>query len=104
MFAKLWFDTYRIACSTPTEELAKLEGQIYLYPNPFAETVFIGGNDQVDIQQVRVYDAMGREVFSQYLHGGAFISLPAGQLPAGSFIFELFSDKGRYRQVMLRSF
>ncbi|HXO77455.1 MAG TPA: T9SS type A sorting domain-containing protein, partial [Puia sp.] len=69
--------------------------KLSLYPNPARETINIVNPSGLLIRGVRIYNTVGVEVkrFDR-LTNNTTIQLPIGDLPAGLYTLQLFTDNG----------
>ena len=102
VFSKLWFDVFRVSCTTGAEVVAKLEKEPFLYPNPFERLLWLDVSTFSSSSQMNVYDLMGRKLFSKNIPAGFADRISLPDLPAGSYYFEIRNEKGRFHQIMIR--
>ena len=86
-----------------------LSTNINVYPNPFAEKFSVGfelDDDSPEEYQVTVYNLTGAEVYSQrlpydYELEGVSVDLSGKNVPQGSYVLRITSEKGLNQSVRL---
>ncbi len=84
--------------TTVLDEVASLstDNQIFkltsVYPNPFDETLYIASNQQLDIQNIEIYNTLGKKVYEQTLKHD---NLNLGFLPQGVYFLNLLTQSGK---------
>jgi Secretion system C-terminal sorting domain len=67
--------------------------QFYLYPNPASSTVFLQ-TGAVGLQEAKIFDMLGRLVFSRDLQGTATEMLPLSGILNGHYILQVIGKNG----------
>ncbi len=80
------------ASTSALKDLSEWTRGIKLIPNPAAEMFYISSHE-ASIERVEIRDMTGRVVKSQIVGQGE-ASLSIGQLPSGTFIVSVFTEKG----------
>lgn len=78
-----------------------IEEEVSVYPNPVSNNLTVKFNGQCTKYTVALTDLSGREVYSETtsnLIGVYTIVVPVSSLKAGSYLLQLFSNKGIYTE------
>lgn len=98
-----WMNSYKEDFSnfysSSTGDILKDNIRVDVYPNPAVENIFVKINNpgQEDMLNVRVFSLTGQVVIEQSLHsvrGLQQLTLPVNDLKAGSYLFQVRSEKG----------
>ena len=98
-----WMNTYKEEFSnfhsSSTGDILKDNIRVNVYPNPAVESIFVKINNpgQEDNLDVRIYSLSGQLVLEQSFNAKKGIqqfTLPVNDLKAGSYLFQVRSEKG----------
>jgi pimeloyl-ACP methyl ester carboxylesterase len=91
LFSILWFDDFRIKCtSNVATELAD-NGSVHIYPNPATDRFAVSGKGTTPIN-LTIFDIMGRPISTHVINGSGEIAMPDDAYPAGNYIVMANSD------------
>lgn len=71
----------------------EISAGVRVYPNP-ASGEYVNLRSEYVIEHIKVYDMQGRMVHRQSVYSKK-ASLPAGNLPEGRYVLDIYTDKGR---------
>jgi len=70
------------------------DASIKIYPNPTSDKVFLVGDDAVKLEEVAIYNTIGKMVLHQQFSFASKAEVDISYLPAGSYIVRMKTDKG----------
>jgi len=73
--------------------VANPAASLKIYPNPANDKLMISTLNQMQLQELSVYNVLGAKVFSRALQGSA-VQVSVAQLPAGIYQLRIQTDKG----------
>ena len=76
--------------------------EIQVFPNPFTNYLNISVEESMPLDQVRLYDSVGRLVYSGALNNGLDTQLNLVELPAGFYMIELSGSDERYQKKIVK--
>lgn len=90
---------YLVNASVHTWEVAGLN----IYPNPVGHAFTVSWNAaQTKINGIRLYDAVGRVVYTAAAPASGTLTIPSGDWAAGSYVLELATDRGTVRKPLIK--
>ena len=73
-------------------------GSVQAMPNPFTDELVI--TEALGVERVTLFNALGNAVYRKTLEGQTRVSIPTGNLPAGTYLLRL-EGSGKYRTLRL---
>lgn len=74
-----------------------LDALLKIYPNPANDKLTISAQNQIQLQQLTIYNVLGAKVFHQALSGSQ-LQISIAQLPAGVYQLRVQTNKGMMQQ------
>ena len=87
--------------STPNlgRELNKKLPSIRMFPNPASNLIRLDlGNNEVRIQRLQVYNALGQIVYNTLGDGNPYAEIGVSQWAEGVYVAKVFTDKGVFSE------
>ncbi|MGH1384816.1 T9SS type A sorting domain-containing protein [Kordia sp.] len=80
------------------EDVQSIDNNVFLYPNPTQSIVYVNLPKSTQIQQVKLYDNLGREIRSKnYEFQNSKHSINLNNLPSGIYILMMNSEAKNYQ-------
>jgi hypothetical protein len=71
-----------------------LEDEVYLYPNPASQTIFIKSNVENQTESINIYNSLGKHIVQDELIASE-LELNIEQIESGLYIVEIESGRGK---------
>ena len=92
--------TTEVMAPMATTTFKPLEDRVTLYPNPAKDVLNIGITNDIDIQEVAIYNLQGQKVAS---HGKTQNNISLGGLASGLYIVEITTNEGVLKKQLVKN-
>lgn len=80
-----------------------LSNQFNLYPNPAIDLVTITNQENITVEQIRIYDLTGKLMDTQNFENKAEIQLTVGNLTSGTYLLHLQTNEGSAVKKLIKN-
>jgi hypothetical protein len=81
--------------ATDINDIAGLQRELKVFPNPGRDMVTIGHNGGIKMQRVAIYNLMGQQVYSSEVKNGDRHQVSVSGMASGIYNVVIFTDKGK---------
>ena len=78
------------------------DGSISMYPNPAHNELAITWDSQLQVEQLKLYDASGKRIFEVYTHGASHV-FDLSELSQGMYFIELLGANQNYVSKVIKN-
>lgn len=89
-----------ILLNTSVEELYFEE--LNIYPNPIGDAFTISWKSDIEVKNIRLFDAAGRLVYQTNIIENQTITIQTEQLASGNYVLEIMTDKGSVKKSLVK--